>query len=120
MATPVANIDEYIASFPTEVQLILSRIRALIRDAAPGATESIRYGMPSARLGDGYHLYFAAWKRHVGLYPVATLDDHLERELTGHRSGKDTVRFSQGEPLPDELIGRLVEAIVKRHSGGAS
>jgi uncharacterized protein YdhG (YjbR/CyaY superfamily) len=112
----IDSVDAYVASCPPAVQPILSRIRELIRNAAPEITESIRYGMPAAKLGDGYHLYFAAWKRHVGLYPIATLDDGLEQDLAAHRSGKDTVRFELCEPIPDALVERLVTAVVARHS----
>jgi uncharacterized protein YdhG (YjbR/CyaY superfamily) len=69
MAQQPKNADDYIASCPATVRPILDEIRAIIRTAALGATESIRYGMPAMVLGDGYRLYFAAWKKHVGFYP---------------------------------------------------
>jgi uncharacterized protein YdhG (YjbR/CyaY superfamily) len=115
MAQNPGNVDDYIASCPATVRPILDEIRRMIRTAAPGNTESIRYGMPAMALGDGYRLYFAAWKKHVGLYPIATLDDALERELTPFRSGKDSVRFPLAEPIPYPLIERIVCAVAARH-----
>jgi uncharacterized protein YdhG (YjbR/CyaY superfamily) len=110
------TVEDYVASCPPGVQPILKRIRELIRDAAPETSESIRYGMPAAKLGDGYHIYFAAWKRHVGLYPIPTLDEALERDLAPHRTGKDTVRFLLKNKIPHALIERVVVAVVRTHT----
>lgn len=117
MPQNLESVDDYIASCPAAVQPILDEIRGVIRAAVPGATESIRYGMPAIALGDGYRLSFAAWKRHVGLYPIATLDDVLERELSPYRSDKDAVRFPLTAPIPYRLIDRLVGAVAAKHAG---
>ncbi len=116
MAHHNESVDAYIASHPPEVQTILTEIRRVIHAAVPAATESVRYGMPAVALGDGYRLYFAAWKRHVGLYPIATLSDPLEGELTQYRSGKDAVRFPLATPIPYSVIERLVAAVAAKHA----
>jgi uncharacterized protein YdhG (YjbR/CyaY superfamily) len=116
MADNTERVDDYIASHPPEVQAILTKIRELIHAAVPEATESVRYGMPAVALGDGYRLYFAAWKRHVGLYPIATLTEPLEGELMRYRSGKDTVRFPLATPIPYPVVERLVAAIAAEHA----
>ena len=108
------TVDEYIAACAEEVRPILGEIRRILRDAVPGTTESIRYGMPAAKLGDGYHLYFAAWKRHVGLYPIPRLDEALEQDLAEYRTGKDTVRFLLTKPIPYELIDQLIAAVASK------
>lgn len=116
MAHVIQNVDDYIASHPVAVQAILAEIRGLIHAAVPGAIESVRYGMPAVALGDGYRLYFAAWKHHVGMYPIATLTEPLEGEITHYRSGKDTVRFPLHIPIPYPVIERLVAAVAAKHA----
>jgi uncharacterized protein YdhG (YjbR/CyaY superfamily) len=114
-----ASVDDYIAASPEIVRPILTKLRAMIHAAVPGGGESIRYGMPAIRLADGYHLYFAAWKRHVGMYPIATLDGELERDLAGYRTGKDSIRFPLSAPIPYPLIDRLIGAVAAGHADPA-
>jgi uncharacterized protein YdhG (YjbR/CyaY superfamily) len=74
------DIDHYIASFPTEVQTVLEKVRQTIRDAAPDAKETISYQMPAFRR-HGILVYFAAWTKHIGLYPPISGDKALERAV---------------------------------------
>lgn len=120
MAHAVDPVDTYIASRAEAARPILVEIRNLVQAAVPGAPESIRYGMPAVALGDGYRLYFAAWKRHVGLYPIGVLDDSLEADLASYRSGRDTVRFPLNAPIPYPLIRRVVTAIAVKHQAAAT
>lgn len=87
-----ASVDEYIAGFPSDVQVILTQVRAAMRRSLPDAEERIRYGMAAFMLGGRYALHFAGWKDHVGLYPVPALPADLEREVAPYRTTKDTVR----------------------------
>jgi uncharacterized protein YdhG (YjbR/CyaY superfamily) len=109
------NVDDYIASFPENVQEILRELRRTIRKAAPGAEETIRYAMPTVTLNGKYLVCFAAWKHHIGLYPVPALDEALEQEISPYRTGKDTVRLPLRKPIPYDLVERLV-AILKTRS----
>lgn len=111
MATQFATVEEYIASFPADVQEILREVRRTLRSALPDAEEKIRYGMPAFMLGGRYAVHFAAWKKHVGLYPIPRADDALERELEPHRSGKDSVNFPYSKPIPYDLIQRMTTFI---------
>jgi uncharacterized protein YdhG (YjbR/CyaY superfamily) len=77
----------------------------------PGATETIRYGMPAAMLGSRYGLHFAAWKKHAALYPVPVFDGDLEAEVAPLRSGKDAVHLRYGRPVPVELVERVAAAV---------
>ena len=86
--------------------------------AVPGAEEGIRYQMPVVTLDGSYVVHWAAWKQHLGLYPVPPLDDPLERELAPRRSGKDTVKVRFDEPVPVELIDRLTRELVARRVPG--
>lgn len=119
MADPVNTISDYIAAFPPEVQVILERIREEITAVVPNAEERIRYGMPAIMLGGRYAIHFAAWKKHVGLYPIARLDEPLETEIAPFRVAKDSVNFRYTEPIPYALIGRVAAALQARRSEAA-
>ena len=110
----VSTIDEYLAGFDPEVRARLERVRAAIRSVLPDAGERISYGIPAFTVAGHNALYFAGWKLHIGLYPVYPSDDPIERELAGYRSGKDTLRFLHAEPLPDDLIVRIVRHVAAR------
>jgi uncharacterized protein YdhG (YjbR/CyaY superfamily) len=75
--------------------------------------EKIRYGMPAVMLGGRYALHYAAWKKHIGLYPVPVLDEPLESAVAVHRTEKDSVVFPHAEPLPYELIRSIAEAVTR-------
>jgi len=116
-ATPAAaTIDEYIAGFPDDVQQILHEVRRVVHLAVPDGEEKIRYGMPAVMLGGRYAIHFAAWKKHLGLYPVPVLDTELEKELAPYRAAKDSVNFVYAEPIPYDLIERVSAAIVAKRS----
>ena len=106
------NIDEYIAGFPKDVQKSLERIRRTIRKAAPDAEETISYKMPTFTLR-GNLVYFAAYKKHIGLYPAPRGIEKFKKELSAYKGSKGTVRFPLDEPIPFELISRIVKFRVK-------
>jgi len=111
-----ATIDDYIGSFPKDVQVVLESVRETIRHAAPTGDETISYQIPTIRLNGRYILSFAAWKHHVGLYPLPAVDAALEQELAPYRAAKATVRFPLREPIPYELIERLVALRIEQQS----
>jgi uncharacterized protein YdhG (YjbR/CyaY superfamily) len=105
-----ASVDEYIAEFPAETQRALQQIRTVIRVAAPDATERISYGIPAFDLAGRHLVFFAAYARHIGLYPImGGVAEALGEELQPSRSGKSTVRFPLDRPLPLPLIRRIIE-----------
>lgn len=110
------DIDEYIARFPDTVQAILRKVRATIAAAAPGATETISYDMPTFNLDGRYLVYFGAYKKHVGIYPVPTTHPELEEALRPYASGKGSARFPLNKPVPYDLITRVVEFKVRESS----
>jgi uncharacterized protein YdhG (YjbR/CyaY superfamily) len=115
--TPV-SIDEYIAGFPAETQRALQQLRTTIRAAAPGATEKISYGIPAFDLAGRHVVFFAAYARHIGLYPIrGAVEQAFSEELRPFRSGKSTARFPLDRPLPLELIGKIVEGMVAGSAG---
>ena len=117
MADRFETVDEYIESFPPAVQVILEEVRRVIRAAAPGTEEIISYQIPTITLEGKYLVYFAGWKRHVSIYPIHALDEALESEVAGFRSGKDTVQFPLNDEIPYELIGRIVGALMEKRLG---
>ena len=102
------NIDEYISTRPPAVRKILERIRRVIRKAAPGAQETISYGIPAFRL-NGILLYFAAFKNHVGLYPPIRGDARLQRAIAPYAGEKGNLKFRLEEPIPYPLIERIAK-----------
>jgi uncharacterized protein YdhG (YjbR/CyaY superfamily) len=101
------SIDEYIAGFPPDIQKLLETVRATIKAAAPGAEERISYQMPAFAL-NGNLVYFAALKGHIGFYPTSSGVAAFKDELAGYRSTPGAVRFPIDQPLPLDLITRIV------------
>lgn len=109
------NIDEYISSFPAEIQKILESIRLIIRELAPEAGEAIKYGIPTFTL-NGNLVHFAAFKKHIGFYPTPTGLTAFQEELAPYKSGKGSVRFPLDQPIPFELIRKIVRFRVEENS----
>ena len=102
------TIDEYIAQFPEDVQQILLKIRAVIKESAPGAVEKISYQMP-AFYQNGNLVYFAAWKRHIGFYPAGAGIEAFQEELSAYKWAKGSLQFPLDKPIPYDLISRIVK-----------
>lgn len=117
-ATSPTAIDEYIARFPPDIQAILQQIRAVIRQAAPGATEKISYQMPTFYL-NGNLVHFAAFKKHIGLYPAPSGVEAFQEELAPYRKAKGTIQFPLDKPIPYDLIARITAFRVQENLGKA-
>lgn len=104
----VTSIDEYIQSFPKEVQDRLQKLRQLIREAAPQAQEKICYRMPTFYL-NGNLVHFAAYSKHIGFYPTPSGITRFKKELSSYKNAKGSVQFLLDQPLPLDLIRRIVE-----------
>jgi uncharacterized protein YdhG (YjbR/CyaY superfamily) len=102
------TIDEYINAFPPEVRQVLEGLRKAIQDSAPNAEEAISYGMPAFKL-NGDLVYFAAYKKHIGFYPRGpSAIEAFKDELSDYELSKGTIRFPLGQPIPLELVKRIV------------
>ena len=108
------SIDEYIATFPTEIQKILEEMRATIKAAAPEAEEKISYQMPTFTL-KGNLVHFAAFKNHIGFYPVPTGIEKFKKELSVYQGSKGSVQFPLDQPIPYNLISKIVKFRVKEN-----
>ena len=113
--TAPKNIDEYIAGFPNNVREILEQIRMTIREAAPDAEETISYQIPTFTLKGKYLIYFAAYKKHIGLYPAPRGVEKFKKELSLYEGGKGTVRFPLDKPIPFGLLKRIVKFRVQQN-----
>jgi uncharacterized protein YdhG (YjbR/CyaY superfamily) len=102
------NIDEYIADFPKEIQVLLQQMRKTVQDAAPEATEKIAYGMPTFFL-NGNLVHFAAFKEHIGFYPVPSGIEKFKKELSIYKGAKGSVQFPYDQPLPLALVAKIVK-----------
>lgn len=108
------GIDEYIASFSPDVQAILERIRSTIKQAAPDAQETISYRIPAFTF-HGILVYFAAFKKHIGLYPPVRGDAKLEKSVSIYAGEKGNLKFPLDRPIPYDLIERIVKLRVKQN-----
>jgi uncharacterized protein YdhG (YjbR/CyaY superfamily) len=113
-AAPAANINEYIALFPKEVQEILEKLRATIKKAAPEAKETINYAIPTFTL-EGNLVHFAAFKNHIGFYPAPSGIEAFKKELSAYEGAKGSVQFPMDKPLPWSLVTRIVKFRVKEN-----
>jgi uncharacterized protein YdhG (YjbR/CyaY superfamily) len=107
MGTRYKTIDEYIKSFPDDIQIILKKIRETIRKAAPEATETISYQMPAFKL-NGNLVWFAAFKNHIGFYPIPSGIEAFKEEVSPYATGKGTLQFPLDKPIPYDLIEKIV------------
>ena len=101
------DIDQYIARFPADVQEILEKVRLTIREAAPDAKEKISYQMPTFTL-EGNLVHFAGYKKHIGFYPTPSGIDKFKKEISAYKWAKGSVQFPLTQPIPYELISRIV------------
>jgi uncharacterized protein YdhG (YjbR/CyaY superfamily) len=113
------DIDGYISQFPADVQAILEKVRATIRHAAPEARETISYQMPAFK-HHGMLVYFAAWKHHIGLYPPVSGDKALEKAVARYAGPKGNLQFPLQEPIPYDLIERIVRLRVEQDTAKAA
>lgn len=114
MKTDFKSVDQYIKSFSVETQTILEKIRETIIENAPGAVESISYGMPAYKSNSKPLVYFAAFKNHIGFYATPTGHSEFSKELSRFKQGKGSVQFPFNE-IPYELIKRIVKFRVKQN-----
>jgi uncharacterized protein YdhG (YjbR/CyaY superfamily) len=108
------TIDEYIATFPKNVQVILEEFRRAVREAAPNAEETISYKMPAFKQ-NGILVWFAAFKNHIGFFPKVSAIETFKDELSGYELSKGTIRFPLNKPIPFDLVKKIVMLRVKEN-----
>jgi uncharacterized protein YdhG (YjbR/CyaY superfamily) len=118
MAAKFTDVDNYIASFPADVQSVLQQIRRTIRAAVPGTQEKISYDIPTMTRDGKRYVHFAGWAKHVSLYPVPEPEETeagsaLAAELEPYLAGKGTLKFPLNKPIPYDLIGRVATRLAE-------
>ncbi|QCO96940.1 hypothetical protein FCN77_03380 [Arthrobacter sp. 24S4-2] len=117
MAQHYGSIDEYIASFPAEVQGILREVRLRCHAAVPEFGETISYGIPTVTLDGKYVVYFAGWAHHISVYPVPAGDEAFQAEIAPYRSAKGTLKFPLDKPVPYGLIEKTAALLAAQRRG---
>lgn len=109
------NMDEYIETFPKDVQKILEKMRQTIREAAPESVEAISYQMPTFKLNGKNLVHFAAFKNHIGFYPIPSGIEAFKDELSLYKQGKGSVQFPMDKPIPYDLVKKIVDYRAKEN-----
>jgi uncharacterized protein YdhG (YjbR/CyaY superfamily) len=118
MAAKFIDVDDYIATFPADVQSVLQQIRETIHAAVPGSQEKISYDIPTMTRDGNRYVHFAGWAKHVSLYPVPEPEETeagsaLAAELEPYLAGKGTLKFPLNKPIPYDLIGRVAARLAE-------
>jgi len=103
------SIDDYIATFPKDVQKIMKQLRGTIKAAAPKAEEKISYQMPTFTLNGKYLVYFAGWKTHIAFYGAPRGNAEFKEDLSAYETGQGTLKFPFDKPIPFDLITKIVK-----------
>jgi uncharacterized protein YdhG (YjbR/CyaY superfamily) len=109
----LTTIDDYISTFPADIQAILENVRQSIQKAAPKATETMSYGIPTFNLNGKHLVFFASWKHHISLYPLPAGDEAFQQEIAHYKRAKGTIQFPLDKPLPYELVEQIVTLLMK-------
>ena len=112
---PPATIDAYLAPLSPEIREILEAVRRIVHEEVPAATETIGYQMPAFKV-ERIFFYFAAFKKHLGIYPPVSGDDALLRELAPYLGPKNNLKFPVDQPIPYELIRRVVRTLADQYA----
>jgi uncharacterized protein YdhG (YjbR/CyaY superfamily) len=110
----IETIEDYIAQYPGDVQRILKKLRQTIREAAPEAQEVISYRIPTFRL-NGNLVHFGAFKDHIGFFPTSSARENFDKELSKYEGGRGTIKFPLDEPIPYDLVRKIVKFRVKEN-----
>lgn len=106
------TIDEYISTFPADIQAILEKMRQAIRKAAPEAAETISYAIPTFNLNGKLLVSFAGWKQHISVYPLPAGDEAFQQKIAPYKRAKATLQLPLDKPLPYDLVEQLVTLLI--------
>ena len=112
-----ATVDQYLAGLPDDVRARLEEVRRVVHEVVPDAGETISYAMPTFTLDGQPLLHVAAWRHHIGVYPLPRLEPGLAAEVAPYRGTKDAMKLPYARPLPSDLLARVVQVLVERQRG---
>ena len=110
---PSTTVDDYISTFPEDIQAILEKVRQAIHKAAPDAVETMSYGIPTFDFNGKHLVFFAGWKHHISLYPLPAGDATFQQELAHYKRAKGTIQFPLDKPIPYDLVEKIVTLLMK-------
>ncbi len=113
---PVTAVDAYLQSFPEATRVILENVRQAIHRAAPGAVETMSYGIPTFYYNGKRLVFLAGWKRHIALYPLPAGDSAFQQDIAPYKKAKSTARFPLNKPIPYELVERMARFLLMEAS----
>jgi uncharacterized protein YdhG (YjbR/CyaY superfamily) len=113
----IASVDEYIQSFPKDVQVSLGKVRRTLHKIVPGAVETISYGIPCLMFNSRYLVYFAGWKKHVSLYPIPAGTPAYRKKIAKYVGGKGTLKFPLTDSIPLDIVEDTVKLLLKDKKG---
>jgi uncharacterized protein YdhG (YjbR/CyaY superfamily) len=118
MSDRFATVDDYVAALPDDARPLMEEVRRVVHRVVPGVTEKISYQMPTFVL-DGLPLvHVAAWKKHLGLYPLPPMDGELAAQVEPYRGAKDAMQLRYDRPVPYDLVERVVAVLLERRRTG--
>ena len=112
---PSTTVDDYISTFPEDIQAILEKVRQAIHKAAPDAVETMSYGIPTFDLNGKHLVFFAGWKHHISLYPLPAGDEAFQQQIVHYKRAKGTLQFPLDKPLPYDLVEKIVTLLMKEN-----
>lgn len=110
------TIDEYISTFPADIQAILEKVRQAIRKAAPEAAETMSYGIPTFKLNGKLIVSFAGWKHHISLYPLPAGDEAFQQKIAPYKRAKSTIQCQLDNPIPYDVVEEIVTLLMMEKS----
>jgi uncharacterized protein YdhG (YjbR/CyaY superfamily) len=114
MAGPFTTVDEYVASLPEDVQPVMEEVRRVVRRVVPEVAETISYQMPTFTLDGRPLVHVAAWKKHLGLYPLPPMDGDLADRVEPYRGAKDAMQLRYDRPIPYALVEQVLGVLLER------
>ena len=106
------TIDEYINTFPADIQPILEKVRQAIHKAAPEVAETISYGIPTFNLNGKRLVFFAGWKHHISVYPIPVGDEAFQQKISHYKRAKGTIQFPLDDPIPYDVVEKIVTLLM--------
>jgi uncharacterized protein YdhG (YjbR/CyaY superfamily) len=114
MSDRFATVDEYVAALPEDARPVMEEVRRVVHRVVPGVTETISYQMPTFVLDGRPLVHVAAWKKHLGLYPLPPMDDELAARVEPYRGAKDAMQLRYDRPVAYDLVERVITVLLER------